>query len=113
MRTALAVEQGRIFLVGVKFRRINHPHEHLLAVGGLHPAFLRLAHINLVEILLVGESELGLGTLVGWVNGVDFSRLLMGGLGGDELTISPCKTVVIVVAISENLNLCDGFLFLL
>ena len=49
LRTALAEEQGGVFLVGVEVRGQNHPRQHVVAVGGLHPAALHGGLGQLVE----------------------------------------------------------------
>ena len=58
LRTTLTVEQSGIFLGGIEVRGQNHPHEHLLAVGGLHPTLHRLRRRNLVQNIFVDEAEL-------------------------------------------------------
>ena len=45
--TTFAVEQGRIFLIWVKMRRINDPCEHLFAIGGLLPTRNNCTHGDL------------------------------------------------------------------
>ena len=53
LRTTLAEEQGGVFLCGVEVGGEYHPCEHILSVGGLHPAFLHLAERELREYMLV------------------------------------------------------------
>ena len=57
LRAALAVEDGGILLSGVELGRINHPHEHLLAVGGGHHALLHGGHVELGEDVAVDVGE--------------------------------------------------------
>ena len=62
--STLAEEQCGVLLVGVEVWRQNHPYLHLLAVGGLHPALLHLAHFELVvECLVLVGNLLHLGLL--------------------------------------------------
>ena len=58
LRAAFAVEQSRIFLAWVEVRRIDNPGQHLLAVAGPHPAFLHLAHRQLVQDMFVLKRNL-------------------------------------------------------
>ena len=46
LRTAFTEEEGGVLLVRVELWRINHPGQHLLAVGGLHPAGFHLTHLQ-------------------------------------------------------------------
>ena len=58
LRATLAVEQRGVLLRGVEVGRQDHPDEHLLAVGGLHPALLDLAHRDVVVDRTVDLREL-------------------------------------------------------
>ena len=58
-------------LVGIEVGRIDDPHEHILAVGGLHPAFLHIAHRQLGKNLVVDGGDL-LGFARGGVNAEEF-----------------------------------------
>ena len=57
LRSALAEEQGGVFLRGVEMRRIDHPCQHLLSIGRPLPTRLHGAHRYLrVDIsVLIGE----------------------------------------------------------
>ena len=58
LRTTLAVEKRGIFLVGVKLRRIHHPYEHFLTIGGGHHLLLYGGHLERAEQLGVDIGEL-------------------------------------------------------
>ncbi len=71
LRSAFAVEQGRVLLGAVEMRGIDDPGQHVLAVGGLHPAFLDLTHGELGEDVVV--------------DGGDLRCLARGGVDAEEL----------------------------
>ena len=58
LRTTLAEEQGRIFLILIEVWRQDHPVEHLLAIGCLHPFLAYLSWSELIEDMLILEGEL-------------------------------------------------------
>ena len=59
LRTALAIEDGRIFLVRVEMRRIDDPSEHLFAVGGFLPTRYDGRTLNLRVDIIVLMGQLG------------------------------------------------------
>ena len=55
---AFAEEERGIFLRSVKVRRQNHPGQHLLSVGGLHPTLFDRRLCQLVEDVLIHFGQL-------------------------------------------------------
>ena len=103
LRSALTVEQRRIFLGGIEIRGQDHPHQHLLAVGGLHPAFHRSRRRDFLQHILVDEAELANG-LVFQPHGVNLRRLGVRRARDNELVAVGLHGVVVVVAVRNLLN---------
>ena len=107
MRAALAVKQGGVLLGRVEIGRQDHPRQHLLAVGGLHPAFLHLAHPDVVVNRFVDGRKLRQRA----VGGVDAEEL--GGHRdrahfGDDPIAGHREGVDVVVAAGYHLDLAYG-----
>ncbi len=104
LRAALAVEQRGVLLRRVEVGGQDDPYEHLLAVGGRHPALLHLAQPDGVVDPPVDRGEL----LHRAVGGVDCEEL--GGhrdarhLGGDA-PLGHREGVDVVVALGDDLHL--------
>ena len=103
LRTALAVEQRRIFLCGVEVGRQDHPNEHLLVVGGLDPALLDTTHRNVVVDGLIDVRQLSDSTLS--VNRIELSSRRDGRDLGNHLLAHLRKGVDVVIALGQHLDL--------
>ena len=104
LRAALAVKQGGVLLGRVEIGRQDHPRQHLLAVGGLHPVFLHLAHPDVVVNRFVDGRKLRQRA----VGGVDAEEL--GGHRdrahfGDDPIAGHREGVDVVVAAGYHLDL--------
>ncbi|OPZ94715.1 MAG: hypothetical protein BWY72_02300 [Bacteroidetes bacterium ADurb.Bin416] len=87
LRATGTIQDGRIGLGGIKIRRINHPGQHLLVVGGFdeaafHGNRLELGHQFLV---LIGQ---GCHGTIGRVDTVQFVGTFHGMTVGDQLVTS-------------------------
>src|SRR5690606_24492247 len=58
LRTALAIQQGRILFASIEIRRKDYPHQHPLSVGGGDITSFDFAQREVVVMLLVNMSEL-------------------------------------------------------
>jgi len=75
---ACTEQDGRIGLCRIKIRRINHPSQHFLVIGGLDHPFFHATHFELLEdfFVFIGQSDhfsiqrLNSIKLVGPANGV-------------------------------------------
>ena len=107
LRTTLAVEQRRIFLCGVEVGRQDHPNEHLLVVGGLHPTLLDATHRDVVVNGLVDVRELCDSALS--VNGIEFGSRRDGSDLGNDLLARLGEGVDVVIALGQHLNLARSY----
>ena len=105
LRAAFTEEEGGVLLVGVELRRINHPGQHLLAVGGLHPAGFHFAHFQLVVDLLVFCGQLHCFcksvAVARTVYGIDFVAHAHGVALGDEFVSAKGERGIVVHAVGE------------
>ena len=105
LRTTFTEEEGGVLLVRVELWRINHPGQHLLAVGGLHPAGFHLTHLQLVVNLLVFCGQLHCFcksvAVACTVYGIDFVAHAHGVAFGDNLVSAKGKRSIVVHAVGE------------
>ena len=59
LRTSLAIQNGRVFLVRIEMRRIDDPCQHVLAIRGLLPARHYRGALDLVVDIVVLVRQLG------------------------------------------------------
>ena len=59
LRSSLTEEQGGVLLVGIEVWRQDNPCQHILTITGLHPTLLYFGLSELIQDVLVLESQLG------------------------------------------------------
>ena len=105
LRTAFAEEQGRIFLVRIELRRIDHPYQHVLVVGGLDPTAFHLAHLYLVVNGLVLESHLlHLSKSISWAYLIELIDLVAHHHAvtlGEQFVATQRQRTEVVVALGQ------------